>query len=196
MRDYCPYGMAPASPGQPCPHCGRDPGTLPAGQPPLPAGETSPRALSGGAAFWVREASASPTWGWTPALERKVAIKEYFPTFLVSRETSLSLNVTCYSSQGQGTLREGAGAVSPGGPDHGGPGRHSGDCEGAGPLPGEQHRLYRQEFLEGETLKDLVAREGVIPAGRMLELLEPVAAGHGGHARCRDHSTGTSARTT
>ena len=27
MRDYCPYCMAPASPGQPCPHCGRDPGT-------------------------------------------------------------------------------------------------------------------------------------------------------------------------
>ena len=173
MRDYCPYCMAPASPGQPCPHCGRDPGTYqPGSHHFLPGKLLHERYLVG---HVLGEGGFGITYlGLDTSLERKVAIKEYFPTFLVSRETSLSLNVTCYSSQGQGTYEKGRERFLQ-------EARTMAALDGIPEIvrvldhfPENNTAYIVMEFLEGETLKDLVAREGVIPAGRMLELLEPV----------------------
>ena len=40
-------------------------------------------------------------------LERRVAVKEYFPTAFVKRETSLTLAVTCYTDAGQSYYEKG-----------------------------------------------------------------------------------------
>ena len=40
-------------------------------------------------------------------LERRVAVKEYFPTVFVKRETSLTLAVTCYTGAGQSYYEKG-----------------------------------------------------------------------------------------
>ena len=45
--------------------------------------------------------------GLDTTLERRVAIKEYFPNVFVYRETSVSLSVTCYAGEKQALYEKG-----------------------------------------------------------------------------------------
>ena len=112
--------------------------------------------------------------GWDTVLKRKVAVKEYFPTFLVSREVSLTLDVTCHTSGNQPTYEKGREQFL----------REAKTMARLDSIPEivqvldhfpEHNTAYIvMEFLEGRTLKEVVAQSGPIPADTMLALLEPV----------------------
>ena len=107
-------------------------------------------------------------------LKRKVAVKEYFPTFLVSREVSLTLDVTCHTSGNQPTYEKGREQFL----------REAKTMAKLDSIPEivqvldhfpEHNTAYIvMEFLEGRTLKEVVAQTGPIPTQTMLALLEPV----------------------
>ena len=136
--------------------------------------EVCSRSAINWAGHWEKVDLASPTWGWDTVLKRKVAVKEYFPTFLVSREVSLTLDVTCHTSGNQPTYEKGREQFL----------REAKTMARLDSIPEivqvldhfpEHNTAYIvMEFLEGRTLKEVVAQSGPIPADTMLALLEPV----------------------
>ena len=109
-----------------------------------------------------------------PVRGEMVAVKEYFPTCLVSRETSLSLGVTCYTRNYQDTYEKGRAQFLK-------EARTMARLENIPEIVQvldhfqDNNTAYIvMEFLEGETLKDRTARLGRIPSGELLELLRPV----------------------
>ncbi|HIU67283.1 MAG TPA: leucine-rich repeat protein [Candidatus Caccomorpha excrementavium] len=173
MSTYCPYCMNPVVPGEPCPSCGRVPsGYRPSSHHFPPGTLLRDRYLVGRA---LGEGGFGITYlGLDTSLERKVAIKEYFPTSFVKRESSLTLEVTCYTDVGRNYYEKGRDQFL----------KEARTMARLDKIPGivrvldyfpENNTAYIvMEYLEGITLKDLTAREGRIPAGEMLGLLEPV----------------------
>lgn len=165
--------MNPVVPGEPCPSCGRVPsGYRPSSHHFPPGTLLRDRYLVGRA---LGEGGFGITYlGLDTSLERKVAIKEYFPTSFVKRESSLTLEVTCYTDVGRNYYEKGRDQFL----------KEARTMARLDKIPGivrvldyfpENNTAYIvMEYLEGITLKDLTAREGRIPAGEMLGLLEPV----------------------
>ena len=56
---------------------------------------------------WERGGFGITYLGWDLKLERRVAVKEYFPTAFLKRETSVTLDVTCYTASGQEAYTKG-----------------------------------------------------------------------------------------
>ena len=102
MERRCPYCLSPVQAGALCPSCGRDwEGYQPASHH-LPPGSLLQERYQLGRV--LGEGGFGITYlGWDTVLKRKVAVKEYFPTFLVSREVSLTLDVTCHTNGNQPT---------------------------------------------------------------------------------------------
>ena len=107
-------------------------------------------------------------------LERRVAVKEYFPTSLVKREASVTLEVTCYTESGTQHYEKGRE-------------RFLTEARTLAKLdhipqivrvldffPAHNTAYIVMEFLEGVTLKDLLDRRGPLPAQELLPMLEPV----------------------
>ena len=173
MECRCPYCLSPVQSGAPCPACGRDwEGYQPASHH-LPPGSLLQERYQLGRA--LGEGGFGITYlGWDTVLKRKVAVKEYFPTFLVSREVSLTLDVTCHTSGNQPTYEKGREQFL----------REAKTMARLDSIPEivqvldhfpEHNTAYIvMEFLEGRTLKEVVAQSGPIPADTMLALLEPV----------------------
>lgn len=173
MERRCPYCLSPVQSGAPCPACGRDwEGYQPASHH-LPPGSLLQERYQLGRA--LGEGGFGITYlGWDTVLKRKVAVKEYFPTFLVSREVSLTLDVTCHTSGNQPTYEKGREQFL----------REAKTMAKLDSIPEivqvldhfpEHNTAYIvMEFLEGRTLKEVVAQSGPIPADTMLALLEPV----------------------
>ena len=173
MECRCPYCLSPVQSGAPCPACGRDwEGYQPASHH-LPPGSLLQERYQLGRA--LGEGGFGITYlGWDTVLKRKVAVKEYFPTFLVSREVSLTLDVTCHTSGNQPTYEKGREQFL----------REAKTMAKLDSIPEivqvldhfpEHNTAYIvMEFLEGRTLKEVVAQSGPIPADTMLALLEPV----------------------
>ena len=159
--------------GEPLSPLREGPRDLPAGQPPLPAGETSPRALSPGRV--LGEGGFGITYfGLDIKLERRVAVKEYFPTTFVKREASVTLDVTCYTASGEKIYQKGREQFLQ-------EARTMARLEEIPEIvrvldffPENNTAYIVMEFLEGETLKDLTARRGPLPAAELLELVRPV----------------------
>ena len=127
-------------------------------------------------------------------LKRKVAVKEYFPTFLVSREVSLTLDVTCHTSGNQPTYEKGREQFL----------REARTMAALEKIPQmvrvldffpEHNTAYIvMEFLEGQTLKEITQAQGPCSAQVLLPLLEPVIRAMEPCTRPTS-STGTSVRT-
>ena len=173
MERRCPYCMSPVQPGSPCPACGRDWEGYQSASHHLPPGSLLQERYQLGRA--LGEGGFGITYlGWDTVLKRKVAVKEYFPTFLVSREVSLTLDVTCHTSGNQPTYEKGREQFL----------REAKTMARLDSIPEivqvldhfpEHNTAYIvMEFLEGRTLKEVVAQSGPIPADTMLALLEPV----------------------
>ena len=106
MERRCPYCMSPVQPGSPCPACGRNWERYQPASHHLPLGSLLQDRYQLGRV--LGEGGFGITYlGWDAVLKRKVAVKEYFPTFLVSREVSLTLDVTCHTSGNQPTYEKG-----------------------------------------------------------------------------------------
>ena len=173
MKSYCPYCMHPVQPGTPCGFCGKNPADYAPSSHHFPPGTLlKDRYLVGRV---LGEGGFGITYlGLDTRLERKVAIKEYFPTSFVRRETSLSLEVTCYTDVGKDFYEKGRDQFLV-------EARTMAKLEDIPEIvrvldffPANNTAYIVMEFLEGCTLKELTARQGRIPAKTMLDMLEPV----------------------
>ena len=173
MERRCPYCMSPVQPGSPCPACGRNWERYQPASHHLPLGSLLQDRYQLGRV--LGEGGFGITYlGWDAVLKRKVAVKEYFPTFLVSREVSLTLDVTCHTSGNQPTYEKGREQFL----------REAKTMAKLDSIPEivqvldhfpEHNTAYIvMEFLEGRTLKEVVVQTGSIPTQTMLALLEPV----------------------
>ena len=173
MERMCPYCLHPAQPGSPCPHCGKDPGTYQPGSHHFPPGKLlHERYLLGRV---LGEGGFGITYfGLDIKLERRVAVKEYFPTTFVKREASVTLDVTCYTASGEKIYQKGREQFLQ-------EARTMARLEEIPEIvrvldffPENNTAYIVMEFLEGETLKDLTARRGPLPAAELLSLVRPV----------------------
>ena len=172
MERYCPYCMEPLTGEGVCPGCARDPkGYQPSSHHIPPGTLIRDRYLLGRV---LGEGGFGITYlGLDTSLERRVAVKEYFPTIFVKRESSLTLEVTCYTSSCQSSYEKGRAQFL----------REARTMARLEQIPEivrvldhfqDNNTAYIvMEFLEGETLKDLTVRQGPLPAGELLELLRP-----------------------
>lgn len=107
-------------------------------------------------------------------LERRVAIKEYFPISFVKREVSVTMNVTCYTAEKQSFYEKGREQFL----------MEARTMAKLDKIPeivqvldffsANNTAYIVMEFLEGNTLKDLTAQQGRIPAKNILAMLAPV----------------------
>ena len=173
MERICPYCMHHLEEDGICPCCGSEAaGYRPASHHLPPGSVLRDRYVVGRV---LGEGGFGITYlGMDTNLERRVAVKEYFPTCLVSRETSLSLSVTCYTQNYQEAYGKGRSQFLK-------EARTMARLENIPEIVQvldhfqENNTAYIvMEFLEGETLKDRTAQLGRIPSGELLGLLRPV----------------------
>ena len=173
MERICPYCMHILSEETSCPGCGKKPGAYrPSSHHFAPGTRLHDRYLLGRV---LGEGGFGITYlGLDTELERRVAVKEYFPTAFVKRETSLTLAVTCYTGAGQSYYEKGREQFLK-------EARTMAKLENIPEIvrvldffQANNTAYIVMEFLEGETLKDRTARLGRIPSGELLELLRPV----------------------
>lgn len=173
MQFYCPYCMTAVQPGVCCPSCGRDPASYQPASHHFPPGRLlHDRYLVGKV---LGEGGFGITYlGIDTVLERLVAVKEYFPTIYVRRESSLTLDVTCYTDVKQALYEKGRDQFL----------QEARVMARFDKIPemvqvldffaANNTAYIVMEFLEGDTLRTLLARQGCIPASRLLEMMEPV----------------------
>lgn len=173
MERYCPYCMHLIQPGQPCPSCKRDPETYHPENRQLPPGTLLQERYVLGRALGAGGFGITYL-GWDLKLERRVAVKEYFPTAFLKRETSVTLDVTCYTASGQEAYTKGREQFL----------REARTMAALEKIPQmvrvldffpEHNTAYIiMEFLEGQTLKEITQAQGPCSAQVLLPLLEPV----------------------
>lgn len=176
MSVYCPYCMSAVENGKFCPTCGKEPAAYRAESHHFPPGSLlKERYLIGRV---LGEGGFGITYlGLDTRLERRVAIKEYFPTSFVQRETSVSLDVTCYTTSGRDFYEKGREQFLQ-------EAKTMARLENISEIvrvldffPANNTAYIIMDFLEGSTLKELTAKLGCIPADEMLKMLEPVLRG-------------------
>ncbi|MBR2047810.1 MAG: protein kinase [Oscillospiraceae bacterium] len=96
QHSYCPCCMMPVEPGQKCGYCGCDTSSFRSEPHHIPAGTLLQDR------FWVGRSLGEGGFGITYLgrdikLDRRVAIKEYYPRTLVRRDSGTTLRVTCYT---------------------------------------------------------------------------------------------------
>ena len=173
MERYCPYCMHLIQPGKPCPNCKRDPETYHPESRQLPPGTLLQERYVLGRALGAGGFGITYL-GWDLKLERRVAVKEYFPTAFLKRETSVTLDVTCYTASGQEAYTKGREQFL----------REARTMAALEKIPQmvrvldffpEHNTAYIiMEFLEGQTLKEITQAQGPCSAQVLLPLLEPV----------------------
>jgi len=112
--------------------------------------------------------------GWDAYLEAPVAIKEYYPSYMVSRDHTVTRYVRCYTAQ----IREQYAASKA---------RFLREARTLAKFQDEPAVVHIRscfeendtayiimEYLHGETLADRILRTGPMAADRLLELLKPV----------------------
>ena len=173
MVTYCPYCMSPASSGQLCSNCGADPSSYHPSSHHFPMGQLlHDRYLVGKV---LGEGGFGITYlGLDTKLERRVAIKEYFPNVFVHRESSVSLDVTCYTGETQTLYEKGRDqflqeaqilAQLDAYPEI----VHVHDF-----FPDNNTAYIVMELLVGNTLHTVLAQQKRIPVKRLFEIMEPV----------------------
>ena len=176
MEAYCPYCMHPAPPEGPCPGCGKRPNAYQPSSHHFPPGRLLHGRYAVGRA--LGEGGFGITYlGMDTNLERRVAIKEYFPTTFVKRETSVTLNVTCYTQANQNLYEKGRDQFLQEARTMARLDKIPEIVQVLDYFPENNTAYIVMEFLEGSTLKELTAQQGRIPAKGLLEMLEPVLRG-------------------
>lgn len=112
--------------------------------------------------------------GLDTTLQRRVAIKEYFPTVFVKREASITLDVTCYTGEKQTQYEKGRNEFLQ-------------EAQTLAKLdsvqeivrvldyfPANNTAYIVMEYLEGDTFSDILKQRGCIPASSLLPQIEPI----------------------
>lgn len=112
--------------------------------------------------------------GLDTTLQRRVAIKEYFPTVFVKREASITLDVTCYTGEKQTQYEKGKNEFLQ-------------EAQTLAKLdsiqeivrvldyfPANNTAYIVMEYLEGDTFSDILKQRGRIPASSLLPQIEPI----------------------
>lgn len=163
------------APGQICPGCGSFPDAY------RPQSHHFPPGRLLGNRYYVGRVLGEGGFGITylgfdTKLERRVAIKEYYPRTLVHRDVYSSMNVTCYTGttptfeRGREQFLSEARTLS----------RLDGIPQIVRVMdffPENNSAYIVMEFLEGTTLKDIMMQRGRIPMQELLTMLEPVLGG-------------------
>ena len=178
MEQYCPYCMEPLTEETPCTRCGKKPEDY------IPSVHHLPPDTLLQGRYRIGRVLGEGGFGITylgldENLGRLVAVKEYFPTSFVLRENSVSLGVTCYTSQGKDFYEKGRDQSLQ-------EARTMARLDKAQEIvrvmdffSANNTAYLVMEFLEGETLKELVAHRGPIPAKELLDLMRPVVGAVG-----------------
>ena len=173
MPAYCPYCMSLISSGMVCPDCGAELTSYHPASHHFPMGHLlHDRYLVGSA---LGEGGFGITYlGLDTTLERRVAIKEYFPNMFVHRETSISLDVTCYEGEKRTLYEKGRDQFL----------QEARVMARFDDYPGIVHVLdffpaYNtayivMELLAGDTLRTLLTRKKRIPAKYLLDTMQPM----------------------
>ena len=173
MNIYCPYCMSLVNTGQMCLKCGREPESYSPSSHHFPPGKLlKGRYLVGRS---LGEGGFGITYlGLDTTLERRVAIKEYFPTVFVYRESWLSLDVTCYTGSNQPFYQKGrdqfiqeARVMA----------RLDTTAEIVQVLDFflENNTGYIvMEYLEGTNLRTILNNQNRIPTKKLLQMMEPL----------------------
>ena len=189
MERYCPYCMHPVQPGQPCPNCKRDPEIYRPESRQLPPGTLLQERYVLGRALGAGGFGITYL-GWDLKLERRVAVKEYFPRAFLKRETSVTLDVTCYTASGQEAYKKGREQFL----------REARTMAALEKIPQmvrvldffpEHNTAYIvMEFLEGQTPERDHPGPGALLRPGAAPTAGAGAPGHGGHAPGRHHPPG------
>lgn len=173
MYSYCPYCMGPLGEDGTCPACGKRADAYRPQSHHFPPGILlHERYLIGRS---LGEGGFGITYlGFDTSLERRVAVKEYFPNCFVKRENSVTLQVTCYTeadeeyyTKGRKQFLKEARTMA----------RLENITECVRVLdffPENNTAYIVMEFLEGETLKDMTLREGRISPETVFGMIGPV----------------------
>ncbi len=174
MNTYCPYCMHETVSGKPCPNCGKKeyhpskhqfpPGVL------LHERYVLGRTLGSGG-FGITYL------GLDTALNRQVAVKEYFPNVFVYRDTSVSLSVTCYDGEKRKYYEKGRERFL----------QEARVLASLDEVPeivqvldcfAANNTVYIvMQLLKGRTLADILKEKKRIPSERLFEIMKPLLHG-------------------
>lgn len=167
--------MSYTAPGQNCPGCGSFPAAY------RPQGHHFPPGRLLGNRYYVGRVLGEGGFGITylgfdTKLERRVAIKEYYPRTLVHRDVASSMNVVCFTGSAQNFERGREQFLSEA--------RTLSRLDSIPQIvrvldffPENNSAYIVMEFLEGKTLKDIMQERGRMLLPELLAMLEPVLGG-------------------
>ena len=172
-ESYCPYCMSPINTGNVCRSCGRKASDyVPSGHHLAPGHVLKERYLLGRV---LGEGGFGITYlGLDTVLNRKVAVKEYFPNIYVYREYSASSRVTCYTKDKQVSYEKGREQFL----------REARVMARLDHLPeivqvldffSDNNTAYIvMEYIEGDTLRSILVKQNRIPSRNLFAMMEPV----------------------
>lgn len=170
---YCPYCMGKMSEGDVCPSCGRDAAAYVPSPHHLPPGTVlADRYVIGGV---IGEGGFGITYiAYDRHLQRKAAVKEYYPLDRATRNSGASLSLVSLTGPAGETFERGRRRFLD-------EARIMASLEKQGAIVSVQDHFEANntayivmEYVEGETLKQLVARRGPMTPEELLPLMEPV----------------------
>lgn len=170
---HCPFCLSRIPEGTVCPCCGRKASDYEGASHHFPATtKLNQKYLVGRA---LGEGGFGITYaGLDLTLQRKVAIKEYFPTSFVKRESSLTLEVTCYTGEKQTQYEKGKNEFLQ-------EARTLARLDNIQEIvrvldyfPANNTAYIVMEYLEGDTLSSILKRDGRIPKADLFPKLAPL----------------------
>ena len=169
---FCPHCMREIPSWKTCPHCGKNPGAYQSLPHHLPIGSVLGHRYYMGRV--LGEGGFGITYlGFDAKLERRVAIKEYFPRTMVQRNNTTTSEVTCYTEY-QDSFRKGREQFLT-------EARTLAKVDSIPEIvrvldyfPTNGTAYIVMEYLEGETLKSYVKSNGLIVPSTLFSMLEPL----------------------
>ncbi len=173
MKLYCPYCMGSIQSGEYCPLCGKSPKLYQPSSHHLPPSSLLQNRYVIGKV--LGEGGFGITYlGLDMVLERKVAVKEYFPNVFVRRQAALTLDVTCHTDARRTLYEKGRDQFLQ-------EARVMAKLDLIPEIvrvldffPAHRTAYIVMEFLEGDTFRTLLAKQKRIPAKILFEMMEPV----------------------
>lgn len=171
VQKYCPYCMCPVPSGTLCPRCGNDPASY------QPASYHLPPGILLNDRYRIGRVLGESFFGITylgmdTNLERRVVVKEYFPTSL--REISRTMVLVCVAADDKRLYERWRDQFFLDARFMHKLNQDVGIVQVLDYFLASNTAYVVMEFLDGVTLEKLTMQQGRIPAKDMLEMLKPI----------------------